>query len=198
VTFRAASAGVTALYVAAGVGAISAGALRAHALPDGAPWEAALDRGCPQCHFDAPPVEDSPALAIDGLPERVAPGARYALVVRLTDTEMRKAGFLLSAWQADKEPAGRFAAVDARTAVNGAQARSTALGAVVSTDGADGADRVVEWALEWTAPDDARPVRFELWTNVGNDDLSPLGDTTHRRSWRVPPVGPSPAAGTKP
>src|SRR5690606_13446538 len=156
---RPASAAFAALYVAAGCGAICLSALRAHALPDGAPWEAALDKGCPQCHFDAPAVEDSPALAIEGLPERIAPGARYPIAVRLADADMRKAGFLLSAWQGEHEPAGRFAAVDERTAVNGAQARSTAAGAAV-TAGA------VEWALEWTAPEASEPVRFELWANA--------------------------------
>src|SRR5690606_16731495 len=128
-----------------------------------------LDRGCPQCHFDAPPVEDSAAIAIEGLPERATPGMRYEIVVRLTDAEMRNAGFLLSAWQGDKEPAGSFAAVDERTAVNGAQARSTKAGSAVRAG-------VAEWALEWTAPADPEPVRFELWANAGNDDASPLGD----------------------
>lgn len=180
-TSRTTSAAAAALYVAAGVGAICLGGLRAHALPDGAPWEAALDRGCAQCHFDAPPVVESTALALAGLPERVAPGTRYELVVRLEAAEMSNAGFLLSAWQGDKEPAGSFASVDERTAVNGAQARSTKAGAAVSAG-------VAEWALEWTAPEaseDVQLVRFELWANAGNDDLSPLGDTTHTRTWRV-------------
>lgn len=195
-TSRATSAAAAALYVAAAVVAICAGALRAHALPDGAPWEAALDQGCPQCHFDAPAVQDSAALAIEGLPERIVPGARYAIVVRLTDAEMRKAGFLLSAWraadQADKEPAGRFAAIDERAAANGAQARSTKAGADVAASG------VVEWALEWTAPaEDAKGVRFELWANAGNDDASPLGDATHTRTWRVPAASAA-QAGAKP
>jgi hypothetical protein len=158
---------------------------RTHALPDGAPWEVALDQGCPQCHFDAPAVQDSSALEIDGLPQRVAPGARYALVVRMRDADMRNAGFLLSAWQEDA-PAGRFAAVDERAAVNAAQARSTAAGALVDEGG------VVEWALEWTAPQSTEPLRFELWANAGNDDASPLGDATHRRTWRVPPSEPRP------
>ena len=186
-TSRTASAAVAAFYVAAGVGAVCVVALRAHALPDGAPWEAALDKGCPQCHFDAPAVEDSPALMIDGLPDSISPGARYPIVVRLTAADMRKAGFLLSAWQGQHEPAGRVAAVDERTAVNGAQARATAAGAAV-TAGA------VEWALEWTAPEAPEPVRFELWANAGNDDLSPLGDTTHRRNWRVSVEAPAEAS----
>jgi hypothetical protein len=178
-----AKATAAALSDSLALGASFALVMRAQALPDGAPWEAARDQGCPQCHFDAPAVPDSPALENDGLPQRIEPGARYALVVRLSDAEMRKAGFLLSAWQ-EGEPAGRFAAVDERTSVNEAQARSTAAGAEVGDAG------VVEWPLEWTAPQSVKPVRFDLWANAGNDDASPLGDATHRRSWSVPPPAP--------
>lgn len=156
-------------------------ALGTHALPGGAPWEAAVGEGCVQCHFDAPAIEDSPAVTIEGLPQRIEPGTVYPLVVRLDDAMMRNAGFLLSAWQQGK-PAGAFTAADERTSTQAAQARSTAAGAAVPATGR------VEWQLEWTAPrtSTAAAVRFELWANSGNDDASPLGDQTHRRAWQVP------------
>ena len=156
-----------------------AAAAPAHAFPDGAPWEAAGPQGCVQCHFDATAAESSTAVAIDGLPERLAPGASYRLVVRLSDPSMAKAGFLLSAWQGG-EPAGSFASTDERAVTNAAQARSTEAGASVDARG------VVEWIVYWIAPrKTGEPVTLELWANAANDDASPFGDATHHRAWRV-------------
>lgn len=157
-----------------------AAAAPAHAFPDGAPWEAAGSQGCMQCHFDAPAVERSTAVTIEGLPERLAPGATYRLVVRLSAAGMAKAGFLLSAWQGG-EPAGSFVSADERAAANAAQARSTEIGASVPSAG------IAEWSIDWIAPREAgEPVTLEVWANAANDDASPFGDATHHRAWRVP------------
>lgn len=158
----------------------------AAAFPDGAPWEAARQEGCAQCHFDAAARLESSAVEIDGLPERVSPGARYRLSIRLVDEQMVKAGFLLSAWfDGNETGAGAFAAADARTDTHGAQARSTEAGAALTRQG------VAEWTLDWIAPQATDlPVRIELWANAANDDQSPFGDVTHRRSWQLPAAAP--------
>ena len=162
----------------------AAGPVRAH--PDGAPWKASGRPGCVQCHFDAPPTEDSTAVAIGGLPERVEPGASYRLTVRLSDAAMRKAGFLLSAWQGS-EPGGSFRPADDRVTANAAQARSTLAGAGVDERG------IVEWLIDWIAPQKSGElVTLELWANAANDDASPLGDETHHRTWSVAVAGARP------
>jgi hypothetical protein len=159
-----------------------AAAASAGAFPDGAPWEAALQEGCVQCHFDAPPVESSDAISIAGLPERVHAGRRYALTVRLSGGDMAAAGFMLSAWQST-ESAGAFTASDGRVATNEAQARSTESGAAVTATG------VAEWSLEWTAPKEIdAPILFDLWANAANGDRSPFEDTTHHRRWQIAPA----------
>ena len=153
----------------------------AAAFPDGAPWEAAGQDGCVQCHFDAPATENSEAVTVEGLPPAVAPGETYRLRVRLKDARMAAAGFLLSAWQGGGE-AGTFVSDGPRTETSGAKARSTEAGAAPGTEG------VVEWTLEWQAPDapPAEPVVIELWANAANGDQSPFGDATHRRAWQLP------------
>lgn len=153
----------------------------AAAFPDGAPWEVASGPGCPACHFDAPPTEDSPALAIEGLPARIAAGATYRLTLRLSVPGMARAGFLIAAWRGKTE-AGRFTAADARSEAKDATARSTAAGLTLSAPGE------AEWTLDWQAP--ARldgPIRFVLWANAANGDNSPLGDETHGKSVQVAP-----------
>lgn len=153
-------------------------AMAAQAFPDGAPWEVAAEPdGCNQCHFDATAIEESPALRITGLPERIEPGATYELTLALLEASIAKAGFLLTASEGPA-PAGRFKALDDRTAAQGAQARSTEAGA-----NPERVDRT-EWTLEWTAPEEPLgAVSFAVWANVGNDDQSPFGDATHKRTW---------------
>ena len=154
--------------------------LAAQAFPDGAPWEAARQEGCIQCHFDAPPQQDSPSVTIEGLPDEPLAGHTYPLTIRLDDDDMAAAGFLLSAWQNDRD-AGRFSAGDdGRVETNASQARSTEAGSTVASAGG------VEWSVSWTAPEriDA-PVVFDLWANSANGDRSPFEDRTHHRAWRV-------------
>ena len=156
-------------------------ATTAAAFPDGAPWEAAEQEGCGQCHFDVPVVNDSSAVSIVGLPDRIVAGAVYRLTLELMADDMLRAGFLLSAKHGE-EPGGRFTATDARTMTLNAQARSTQTGSVRSQSGK------MLWTLEWTAPESIdRPIVLDVWTNSANDDNSPFGDATHHRIWRLSP-----------
>lgn len=172
--------------------AATAAATAVFAFPDGAPWEAAGGEGCVQCHFDAPAEEPSAAVSILGLPQAVAPGARYPLTVRLEDERLENAGFLLSAWLGTEGvgslEAGSFETDSAKVVTAGARARSTEAGSRPSSPG------VAEWQLVWQAPASlGSNVVFELWANAGNDDKSPFGDAMHRRVFELAPA----AAGTR-
>lgn len=152
------------------------------ASPDGAEWETAEDPiGCQQCHLGSPDPADSQALAIEGLPKRPEADERYELTIVLSDPALRNAGFLLSILS-DGSPAGEFSAVDDRTETNGAQARSTYESTTPDEPGN------ASWQLIWTTPAVLEePLRFELWGNAGNYDLSPLGDRLHHQSWHLLP-----------
>jgi hypothetical protein len=114
------------------------------------------------------------------LPRRASPSATYALEIVLEDPALKIAGFLLEVTAADA-PAGTFSSIDATTESLGARARSTRLGALPPAPGA------MRWRMIWTAPASlAAPVRFEIWANAGNDDLSPLGDRLHHRVIEIP------------
>lgn len=158
----------------------------APAAPDGAEWETADNpQGCLACHLGAPVTTESEGLAIDGLPEKPVAGRTYTLSITLSDPELKNAGFLLRVAAAVGSP-GTLAALDMTTETNGALARSTFEGTTPAETG------TARWQLEWTAPAPvAGPLRFDLWGNAGNWDLSPLGDRLHRRSFElVPPPTP--------
>jgi len=147
----------------------------AAAFPDGAPWSAAEKDGCMGCHFDGPLRDESRALTIEGLPERIQPETRYSLTLRLRGDSMETAGFLLKAEQT-RGAIGRFEAGSEAVETKKALARS-----VDGEAGLESRDHAV-WKLDWRAP--ARidgPVRFILWANAGNGDASPFGDSVHRR-----------------
>lgn len=152
------------------------------ASPDGAAWETAeAANGCLMCHLDSPQALESEALTIEGLPKRPTAGERYELTIVLKDPTLRNAGFLLSIW-ADGTTTGELSATDDRVETRGAQARSTWDGSFPAAAGE------ARWRLAWTAPAVMdQPVRFDLWGNAGNDDLSPLGDRLHHQIWQLPP-----------
>lgn len=173
---------------AASIGSIGAAAFltawigtAAVASPDGAEWNSASDpAGCVQCHRDSPELPHSQALTLDGLPRRPIAGQRYELTIAIRDPALRNAGFLLSVLSDDARP-GKFDAVDDRTETNGAQARSNYDSSTPSEPGE------ARWRVAWTAPAAIEvPLRFDLWANAGNYDLSPLGDRLHHRIWYLP------------
>lgn len=154
------------------------------AFPDGAPWEVAGRGGCPECHFDVPPVNESAAISIVGLPTSVVPGERYSLTVRLEDKNLANVGFLLFASHPTDGTApveaGRFEAHDERVATEGARARSTEKGSAPAALG------LAEWSVLWHAPASLTgPVVFDVWANAGNGDRSPFGDAIHHRVFEV-------------
>lgn len=151
------------------------------ASPKGAEWAVIDDvAGCGSCHLGSPEPTDSAAVAIEGLPGRVTPAAPYTLEIVLADPALRIAGFMLRVTAADA-PAGSLSSVDATTETEGARARSTRAGARPPAEGA------MRWRVTWTAPASlAGPIRFEIWANAGNDDLSPLGDRLHHRVLEIP------------
>jgi hypothetical protein len=153
------------------------------ASPDGAAWNTVSDpAGCMQCHRDSPDLPQSQALTLNGLPRRPVAGQRYVLTIAVRDPALKNSGFLLSVLS-DEAAAGEFDSVDDRTVTNGAQARSNYDSSTPSEPGE------ASWRVAWTAPAAIEgPLRFDLWANAGNYDLSPLGDRLHHRIWYVPLV----------
>lgn len=149
--------------------------------PDGAEWVTTEQTaGCLACHLDSPELKDSPALSIEGLPKRPEAGQSYSLTIVLNDPTLRNAGFLLSVF-ADGTMTGEFSADQDPIETNGSQARSTYDSSTPSSPGE------ASWQLIWTAPAALQtPLRFDLWGNAGNRDLSPLGDRIHHRIWQLP------------
>jgi hypothetical protein len=181
-TAPAVSAGATAgptagLLIGTLIGALAAAAL-AQAAPDGVDWTiAATDAACAGCHLGSDPVSDPAALRLLGLPAVIEPGREYPLTIVLEDPALRNAGFLLTI-RAGSNAAGTLKATDDRVETLAAQARSSWQGSFPPGPGR------ASWTLLWQAPAVADAgIRFDLWANAGNDDLSPLGDRLHHRTF---------------
>jgi len=151
----------------------------APAFPDGAPWGAAnpgADQNCATCHFDAGPILDSAALAIEGLPLRPAPGTKYELRLTFDDPDTVVAGFQLFAQMANQQ-AGAFASSAANVEFIGSAIRSTTPANNESGN---------SWDFEWHTPAEIEsPIIFYIAASAANDDGSPFGDTIHFRSYRL-------------
>ncbi len=135
--------------------------------------------GCVTCHFEEDAIAHTPARRISGLPDYIAAGKRYRLVVTFDRPEATTAGMMIAAWlsgpdEADKTPAGIMESVDHTVESHGTRARST------------GDAR--QWHLVWQAPDQsqAASVSFILWGNAANGDESPFGDRIHMQQDRRP------------
>ena len=139
------------------------------AYPDGAPWRhaGAPDTGtCHSCHWDGELQTASARLTLDGLPASFTPGARYDIIVRLSDAGVSN-GFQLVA------SAGHFESADASTEAREHAVRSTRAAG--------------DWPIVWIAGDSEAPVRFWLAVNDANDDMSEFGDTIHVREFESLP-----------
>jgi len=133
-----------------------------------------------QCHRDSPELPHSQALTLNGLPQRPEPGRRYELTIEIRDPALKNAGFLLTV-RSDQAMAGELNSLDDRTETSGSQARSNYESSAPDSPG------TASWQVVWTAPASIEgPLRFDLWANAGNYDLSPLGDRIHHRIWYLP------------
>ncbi|MFP4002789.1 MAG: choice-of-anchor V domain-containing protein [Alphaproteobacteria bacterium] len=170
---------VRALSCAAAALVLAAGAARA--MPGEMPWDHAGGPGrpdCTECHFDSEAVEHSPALRLEGLPERAVPGRSYDLVLRLEADGLETAGFLIRAQTAAAQeaglPPGRFLPANDRTEAGEGAIRSTESGARQKRPG------VAEWRFSWRAPGrSVGAVTMYAAATAANDDRSPLGDRVH-------------------
>jgi hypothetical protein len=142
---------------------------------------------CTVCHdgFSLNPDGEG-SVAIEGLPKRYSPGARYALrlAVRHRAPEVQSFGFQLTAVRVSGEGAGEFALTDpARTqvVVDYTNARSYLEHTLAGT----APERAGEsaWSFEWIAPSaDRGDVAFFAVANAANRDGSKAGDRIYSTS----------------
>ena len=133
---------------------------------------------CAACHFGSAPNDAAGKLTLEGLPERLTPGATYALEVALTRPGLATGGFQLAIRNAaDRTQAGRIAVPaqeEERVAIleeRGVQSAQHRL-AKVPAAGADS----LRWKLSWTAPEQAGPVTVHVAAVAGDGDESQAGD----------------------
>ncbi len=156
-------------------------AATAQAMPGAVPWDHYGGPGrpdCTACHFDAEAIAQSPALRLEGLPERAVSGNTYELALSLKADGLLTAGFLIGAEahasQGRDASAGDFLSADNRTQAGEGALRSTAEGARPAARG------VTEWRFSWHAPENfVGTVTMHIAGVAANDDLSPLGDRVH-------------------
>lgn len=182
------AAGVLAL--AAATAAADSGRVHARAYPLGAPPGVTGGFGeptCQMCHFGADVNEPGGSLAIDGLPERYAPGETYRLIVRLRRGELGAAGFQLSARTDAGAQAGTLAGGGMQTQVQPGTGGVQYAGHTEAGSGPTGPG-AAEWTVSWTAPArGAGPVRFHASANAADGDNSPLGDHVYAAEKAVAP-----------
>ena len=166
--------------IAVAVPGLFATAGAALANPDGAPWGSAVPgaaEACVSCNFDHEPVAGSAAVALVGLPQNLAPGAVYDLVLAFSKPAPA-VGFSAASIM-DGAPAGTFIASMDNLEAQGAEIRSAAPARV---------EDVAVWTMRWRAPDAvAGDVAFYIAVNASNDDQSPFGDEIHLRSFSILP-----------
>jgi predicted CxxxxCH...CXXCH cytochrome family protein len=149
----------------------------ARAYPEGAPWGAAdpnAKENCTTCHFDNVAVQDSSALSVKGLPEKLVPDTTFELIVTFDNAEGVAAGFQLIAWS-DSMDAGTFSSETDNTETLGSAIRSIS---PVVKEGS------VVWAVRWHTPAAIeKSITIYVAATAANHDQSPLGDRVHFRSY---------------
>jgi len=188
---RPAAAAALALGLLAAPGAARASSAGPQPGMTGAPslGGAPAEDTCASCHKGASLNPDPGGrVALEGLPERYAPGVRYALTFRIAhdDAAVQRWGFQVTAVRgADGQGAGELVVIDPATTqrVVGPAGRQyvehTDPGTAIGESGG------TAWRFEWVAPpDDAGEVLFFGLGNAADASGSENGDRIY---------GPSPA-----
>ena len=157
---------------------MAAGAAFAH--PDGAPWgsaDPAAAENCASCHFDAEPINDSPAISMEGT--WAAPAFHFVLT--FDKPEDAVAGLLAAVVDGDGKLAGSLHTEDAQLETFGAEVRSIA---PAKNSGAVQWPR--EYAIEWRPENDIPETLYlVVAVNAANDDASPFGDRIYFSSFSI-------------
>jgi hypothetical protein len=140
---------------------------------------------CHACHFDQDVNRGGGAVLLQGLPERITPGAAYALTVVVTQPKMAAAGFQLTARHESGSQAGALRPAARETGRVDVTVDSTIAYVHHLYDGTLPVKDTARWSIVWEAPRDARPVTFHIAANAANDDASPLGDAIYTHTVRV-------------
>ncbi|MGH9200319.1 MAG: choice-of-anchor V domain-containing protein [Vicinamibacterales bacterium] len=150
------------------------------------------EESCHACHFHAEPNSGPGRVAIEGLPARFVAGERYTLIVTLTRTGMKRAGFQLTARFKDGgAQAGALApGPDERERV-GVVIQSGVEYAGQKKEGSSvGVADAVRWTIQWTAPAaGGGPVVFNVAANAADGNESADGDFVYTTSAESAPPG---------
>lgn len=156
------------------------------AWPDGAPpGHVGLDGqpDCGQCHYAGPSPDALSGLEFIGLTDQVRQGELVEFVLRLTDTEIRVAGFQMLAVGNNGEP-GEFVPSEHQAVQT--QGGRDYLGHTRPTSSEPGDDhRVTEWPIRWRAPCRQGKVRLLSAAVAADGDESALGDSPFRAAVEV-------------
>lgn len=152
------------------------------------------EQSCHLCHLDNPINAPGGSVELSGTPSTYVAGQTYAITIRVSREDVRRAGFEISARFASGRQKGRQAGswrvLDARAQlIPGAVDKALTFvqhnlaGSRTPTAGSN------TWTVEWTAPSPATaPVQFNVAANASNNDDSPLGDYIYMRSARSLPA----------
>ncbi len=140
---------------------------------------------CRECHLGPPLNDPSGSLVIAGMQETFAPGDSTWITITLSGDGMERAGFQAAFRFLEGETAGtqagRTAPLDEHTKVT----RDVVTGVeyVHHTEaGAELAEGLGQWVIQWTAPVEARAVVLHVAANSANGDDSPLADLVYAAS----------------
>ena len=144
------------------------------------------------CH-SSHPLDTGPGLLSLELPPHYAPGAVYAVTIRIAQQGQSRWGFEVTALDASLSRVGAFEELDSLVQVSQTDDREYAKHTREGT--AAGTLDSFEWHFEWQAPaDDVGPVSFHATANAANDSTTASGDYIYSRTEIVPePGGPWPA-----
>lgn len=157
---------------------------------------------CAECHAGYPVNPPDGALRLSADNNLFRPGQRLKLNLQLSDPDMRRAGFELSARYAAGALRGQDAGgLDYPLSRDASSAKLRLIngkaGHTYLVHEAGG--RVIRglhsatWQIEWAAPANDRPqcaVIFDVAANASDDDESPFGDRIYTTQLALPPAQP--------
>ncbi len=134
------------------------------------------EQTCHSCHFDYDINMDGGSLTFQGVDDVYETGKNYKITVTVRSERLEVGGFQLTSRYKDGSQAGQFEWSGDRLMLTPSISDEIQYLQHSAEGTTPTSENEVSWIFTWQAPDDSRPVKFNLAANAGNLDDSSFGD----------------------
>lgn len=144
------------------------------------------EQSCHSCHFDYELNQPEGELSVSGIENSFEPGEKYQINIKLKREDMAEGGFQMTARFEDSTQAGTFDLNENLTRTPNIDSDVSYVQHGVGKTEAQVGE--ITWQVTWVAPNQTKPVFFNIAANATNGDASEFGDWIYVKEVKIQPI----------